>query len=388
MINTVPLGEVAFVAMGSAPPGNTYNDTGEGLPMIAGAGDYGEKYPEPKKWTTAPSRVTEIGDLIVCVRATIGDLNWANKKYCLGRGVAGLRAKKGKLDINYAAHYINAKKHDLAKLGTGSTFLAIRRADLEDFPILLPPLAEQKRIAAILDKADAIRRKRQQAIKLADDFLRATFLDMFGDPVTNPKGFPLRKLSEFYVNEKDGTKCGPFGSALKKDELVKFGIPVWNMDNIDLQGQMSLPFRMWVTEEKYMQLRSYSVEDGDIIISRAGTVGKMCVAKMGSNPSIISTNLIRLRLGSELLPTYFVSLMKYCKDRIGKLRTGKEGAFTHMNTGILDNLIFPHPSIDLQYKYISIFKAVEVTTSKLHNSSNDQENLTNSLTQRAFRGEL
>ena len=203
MMNTVPLGEVADLAMGSAPPGHSYNNNGQGLPMIAGAGDYGEKFPNPKKWTTSPTRVTEIGDLIVCVRATIGDLNWADKKYCLGRGVAGLRPKKGKLDINFAAHYINAKKNDLEKLGTGSTFLAIRRADLENFPIPLPPLPEQKRIAAILDKADAIRRKRQQAIQLADEFLRATFLDMFGDPVTNPKGWEVQPL-ENLVNFKTG----------------------------------------------------------------------------------------------------------------------------------------------------------------------------------------
>ena len=71
------------------------------------------------------------------------------------------------------------------------------------------------------------------------------------------------------------------------------------MDNIAADGQMVSPFRMWITNEKYEELSAYSVRDGDIIISRAGTVGKMCVANMNGQPAIISTNLIRPSLWTE-----------------------------------------------------------------------------------------
>ncbi len=126
-MNEVPLGSVAEILMGTAPPGETYNTVGEGLPMIAGAGDYGERYPETKQWTTAPARIAEAGDLIICVRATIGDLNWADKRYCLGRGVGALRPHSGKLDVSYLAHYMTMAKAKLERFGTGSTFPAIRR---------------------------------------------------------------------------------------------------------------------------------------------------------------------------------------------------------------------------------------------------------------------
>ncbi len=76
----------------------------------------------------------------------------------------------------------------------GANIKNIRKSELEQFKLPLPSLEEQKRIAAILDKADSLRRKRQQALQLADDFLRATFLDLFGDPVTNPKGWPVKPL--------------------------------------------------------------------------------------------------------------------------------------------------------------------------------------------------
>ena len=86
--------------------------------------------------------------------------------------------------------------------GVGGSLVRARPAEVERIEIPLPPLAEQKRIAAILDKADAIRRKRQQAIQLADDFLRAVFLDMFGDPVTNPKGWEIAELGS--ISEVQG----------------------------------------------------------------------------------------------------------------------------------------------------------------------------------------
>ena len=144
-----------------------------GLPMIAGAGDYGDRYPEPKQWTTAPTRIAEVDDLIICVRATIGDLNWADRRYCLGRGVGALRPHPGKLDVSYLAHYMTVAKAKLERFGTGSTFPAIRRGHLEDFPIPLPPLAEQKRIAAVRVeagrdqeqlRAEAVERRQQDLV--------------------------------------------------------------------------------------------------------------------------------------------------------------------------------------------------------------------------------
>lgn len=261
--------------------------------------------------------------------------------------------------------------------------------EIRDYKIPVPEeLDDQKRIAHLLGRVEGLIAWRKQHLKQLDDLLKSVFLEMFGDPISNPKKFPVRKLSEFYVNPKEGTKCGPFGSALKKDELVDVGIPVWNMDNIEPTGRMVLSFRMWITEEKYKKLASYAVIDGDIIISRAGTVGKMCVARMNGEPAIISTNLIRLRLGDKLRPQHVVSLMTYCKGRVGRLKTGADGAFTHMNTGILDKLEFPYPPVELQDHFATIVEKVEGLKSRYLESLTDLESLYGVLSQKAFRGEL
>lgn len=389
MIKLVTLGEVAQVIMGSAPPGETYNEIGRGLPMIAGAGDYGDEFPEPKKWTTTPSQVAEIGDLIICVRATIGDLNWADKEYCLGRGVAGIRAKTNRLDIRYLAHYINNKKKELSRLGTGSTFPAIRRGDLESFPVPLPPIEEQKRIAAILDKADAIRRKRQEAIKLADDFVRAVFVDKFGDPAFNPKRTNVERVGQLLSRKRHGIKTGPFGTVLKKQEYISSGIPVWGIDCIK-SGKFEESTSLFISSEKFEELKAYSVENGDILISRAGTVGLMCVARPSAEKSIIGTNLVRVALDtSKILPDYFVSLFNYFGHRIGNLRVNqKEKAYSFLNPAILRELSIPVPPLQAQQEYHDILNRVERLLSKESAISSLQNEICGSLTQRAFRGEL
>src|SRR5690606_13505767 len=111
------------------------------------------------------------------------------------------------------------------------------------------PLPEQKRIAAILDKADAIRRKRQQAIQLADDFLRAVFLNMFGDPVTNPKGWPRAALPDVAEKFTDG----PFGSNLKSSHYVEEGVRVIRLQNIGV-GSLLDDDLAFISEEHYQSL--------------------------------------------------------------------------------------------------------------------------------------
>jgi len=287
----------------------------------------------------------------------------------------------------YAYYYLRSIKMDrISKKTTGLD--AITFEDLGKVSVPLPGIDDQIRIAHLLGKVEGLIAQRKQHVQQLDDLLKSVFLEMFGDPILNPHGFPVGKLSEFYVNPKEGTKCGPFGSALKKEELVDAGVPVWNMDNIASGGRMALPFRMWITAGKYDELAAYSVKDGDIIVSRAGTVGKMCVARMNEQPAIISTNLIRVRLGDRLRPLHFVSLMLYCKGRVGRLKTGADGAFTHMNTGVLDSLEFPYPSIELQDQFAAVVEKVEAVKSRYQQSLTDLEALYGALSQQAFKGEL
>jgi type I restriction enzyme S subunit len=326
--------------------------------------------------------------LITCRGATCGTINLSEPySYVNGNAMALDDLDKSKINTKYLFYYLQS--YNFSNVITGSAQPQITRDSLKKVEILAPNLETQDKIVAILDKAKNLIDKREQTIKMFDELLRATFLDMFGDPVKNEKGFELRNLTEFYIDPKNGTKCGPFGSALKIEDYTEDGTPVWNMDNISKNMEFNPKPNLFIPNEKFNELQRYNVVNDDIIISRAGTVGKMCVVKTEFQNSILSTNLIRLRLNSDLLlPKYFIYLMKFSKGGIIRLKKGSEDAFSHMNTGILDSITFPYPQISLQNKFHKIYSKIEASIEKLNQSKTQLENLLNGLSQSAFNGEL
>ena len=394
----VKIKDIFDVARGGSPrPIQDYiTDDPDGLNWVM-IGDTvkGSKYIETtakkiRKEGLKKTRQVKPGDFLLTNSMSFGRPYIMKTSGCVHDGWLILSPKSDQIYTDYFFHYLGSEEvyNRLASKAAGAVVKNLNKDVVKELEIPLPPLPEQKRIAAILDKADQLRQKRQQAIGLADEFLRSVFLDMFGDPVINPKRFELRKLSELYATPKTGTKCGPFGSALKKDEYQSEGVPVWNMDNISLQGQFIDGPNLWITEDKFQDLEQYSIEAGDIIISRAGTVGKMGVVRSKHPCSVISTNLIRVRFGAELIPEFFISLMIFCKGRIGNLKTGPDGTFTHMNTGILDKLVFPYPPLDIQHKYISVYNRVNKFKSQLIAGQDVTGEMFNSLSQKSFVGEL
>lgn len=276
--------------------------------------------------------------------------------------------------------YYFCLSYDFKKHDKSTTLPSLTKADLLEIKIPLPPLPVQQRIADMLDKADALRRKDQELLKKYDELAQAIFIDMFGDPVKNEKGWSKDLLKKCY---KKGVKCGPFGSALKKEEFRQEGIPVWNMDNIQAFDFVDSP-NLFVSKDKYSMLKQYEVLEGDIIISRAGTVGKMCVVNSRFKHSLLSTNLIRLSLDdSRLIPLFFVHLMKYFSRRIGRLKTGSDDGFTHMNTKVLDNIEIYLPPLVLQQAFVTKIELINQLKVKV--SAEKSEELFQGLLQAAFK---
>jgi restriction endonuclease S subunit len=159
----VPLIQVAEIIMGQAPRSEDYNEEEIGLPLIAGAADLGEVFPLPKKWTKSAPKRCQPEDIILCIRATIGTLNWADRIYCLGRGVAGVRPKSSSILASYLYEALLMRRFYLTGRGTGSTFKQVVAAEIEACPIPLPPLDIQARIASEINK------RRDEARQLAQE---------------------------------------------------------------------------------------------------------------------------------------------------------------------------------------------------------------------------
>lgn len=158
--------EVASLVMGQSPPSDTYNTDRIGLPFYQGKTDFGLIHPVPRIWCSAAFRIAEKHDTLVSVRAPVGDVNLANEKCCLGRGVAAIRPTRS-TNPKFLFFAVASAKNRLAAFSTGTTFESVNKSALEDLEIPFPKKTEQEKIAAVLWKI-------QQAIETESKLIATT----------------------------------------------------------------------------------------------------------------------------------------------------------------------------------------------------------------------
>lgn len=190
----VRLGNVCDVVMGQAPKGDSYNTEGLGWPLIAGAGDFHAGCVRPSKFTTAPTKLSEAGDMLVGIRASIGERAIPNQRVCLGRGVAALRAGP-ELDRRFLWHWMAEVAPKLASKGRGATFKQVSRRDIDDLEIPLPSVDEQRRIARLLDAADALMSARERWLSCLARLRDSAFHDLFGPKCPEADGWGVEPIS-------------------------------------------------------------------------------------------------------------------------------------------------------------------------------------------------
>ncbi len=152
----VRLGEVAEVIMGQSPPGLNCNRDGEGIPLLNGPTEYGPNHPEPAQWTTDARKISQEGDVLFCVRgATAGRMNWADRDYAIGRGVAAIRHKSGSSFRRYLRALLDFRMPELLSVVTGSTFPNLSYEQITQLRVPGIPSVQQQAIATALDGVDA-----------------------------------------------------------------------------------------------------------------------------------------------------------------------------------------------------------------------------------------
>jgi len=291
-------------------------------------------------------------------------------------------------EASYLAFFFRSaafRKHRNA-IARGANIQNLRFSQFEEIELEIPD--EQRRIAGRLEQADRLRRTRRYALQLTDTFLPAAFLQLFGDPAENPRGFDRTQVEALFPRDRDGAKCGPFGSALKKHEYVATGIPVWTMNNVGANEFLEDDC-LYITERKFKEHTAYDAQNGDILISRAGTVGRMAIVRTKHARSIIHTNIIRLSLNPvKVLPIYFVVLMTWFAKRVARLKRGQEDAYTFMSTGSLGELQIPLPPLPLQQKFAALVERVERLRAVQRESLRQADHLFASLLHHAFAPDL
>ena len=195
----VKLGDICLINMGQSPESSSYNKAGNGLPFFQGNADFGELYPNVRVWCNAPTKIANINDILISVRAPIGALNISNTKCCIGRGLAALTVKQELCFTRYLWYAISSKIDYLESKGTGSTFKAINKNSLEETEFELPEKIEQQKIASVLDKVSNLIALRKQQLSALDDLIKSQFCEMIGGLPVSTK-WPMIPLGEMGEN--------------------------------------------------------------------------------------------------------------------------------------------------------------------------------------------
>jgi type I restriction enzyme S subunit len=375
--------------MGQAPYGSTYNDQSVGLPLIAGASDLGELTPAPTRWTSRPTQTCRKGDIILCIRATIGDRNWADRDYCLGRGVAGLRAHPGKLYPRYLWHWLGCATANLLHAARGATFLQVSRRDIENLVLPIPTsFSEQRRIADILDKADTIRRKRKEAIGLTEELLRSAFLEMVGPGAPAYGNWSVRTIASLAAGTPNSMRTGPFGSDLLHSEFVDEGIAVLGIDNA-VQNRFTWGERRFITPEKFRKLHRYTVFPGDVIVTIMGTTGRSAVVPDDISTAITTKHLATITLNRNEAEPEFVSQALFRHPEVlRQIAAANRGAImSGLNLGLIKTLRIPIPPPARQREFARVTIRIRELTKRMEGHRHEEE-LFSSLIARAFSGQL
>jgi len=378
------LDSVADITMGQAPDGESYNVDGEGMPLIAGAGDFGSVYPAAKKYTNAPGKICQPGDIILGIRATIGEKVLADRPYCLGRGVAGIRPSLG-LNDRYLWHWLTHATPALVAKAKGATFKQVNREDIGELRIKLPPLPEQRRIAEILDKADALRGKRRAALAQIDTLTQSIFFDMFGDPAANPKGWRCMPIGETAIKFSDG----PFGSNLKTEHYTAAGVRVIRLQNIGV-GEFLDDDKAYISEQHFASLAKHECLPGDVLIGTLGDPNlRACIQPEWLALALNKADCVQLRPDESIAnAAYLCTLLNIPSvERMAQALVLGQTRL-RISMGRLRGLNVPIPPIGLQDEFARRANYVSTAKSILRRSLVELNALFASLQHRAFRGDL
>ncbi len=328
------------------------------------------------------------GAVLLTSRAPIGNVAIAGRDMCTNQGFKSL-VPSDRVDSTYLYYCMLWHSSMLEALGNGATFKEVSKKIVEEFEIPLPPLDEQKRIAAILDKADAIHQKRKQVIALADEFLRSVFLEMFGDPVTNPKGWSRKEIKEGvsritsgWSAKGDSRPCGQGEVGVLKISAVTSG-EFKPKENKFVEKHIIPEGKNLIFPKK-----------GDLLFSRANTrelVAATCIVPKDCDDVFLPDKLWNIELSSEeLMPEYFHMLLQddKFKETLTSQATGSSGSMLNISKQKFETTLAPFAPIDLQMKFKNIYWQLKDNAAKMKNSEDYLIEQFNALSQKAFSGQL
>ncbi|QDU82620.1 EcoKI restriction-modification system protein HsdS [Polystyrenella longa] len=378
------LGDVCEIVSGATPktgtPAYWDGDIAWATPKDLSDNDGKYLYDTPRKITADGFRSCSLkmlpaGSILLSSRAPIGLVAINRMPVCTNQGFKNLVPRKTSVSSDYLYWWLRCNRTRVEQAGRGATFKEISKAIVESLEIPLPPLAEQKRIAGILDAADALRAKRREAIAQLDALLQSTFLDMFGNPATNPMGW-----EECTVG--DVTGCIVPG----RDKPKSFtGTTPWitTDDLMDLAVTSHSPKVIGLSEQEIDEVRARVIPKGSVIISCVGDLG---ISSIAGCDLVVNQQLHTFQCGERINSQFLTFCLPFQKPWMKRRAT--QTTLPYLNKTNCNSIPIIVPPLDLQRRFATIVETVEQQKARMRSHLAELHALFASLQSRAFKGEI
>jgi type I restriction enzyme S subunit len=377
------LSDLCDIQIGRTPARAQKRFWGDGFPWLSIADmEQGEALVSTKEHITQAafdecgSRLLDVGTLVLSFKLSIGKLGFVKTPMATNEAIAALIIRDSQLlDGRYLYRFLRScdvlGQTDRAVMGA-----TLNKAKLQRIPVAVPSMREQRYIAEVLDRADEVRRKRTAATAEASAFLRATFLDLFGDPIANSKGWPEKAIADLATVTT--------GNTPPRAEPAYFGNFVeWiKSDNLN-------------THHHHLTKAAEGLSEAGLRVGRSVPAGSTLITCIAGSPSCIGNaalsdrrvafnqqiNALTPKDGIE--PEYLYAATLFSKPRIQAASTsGMKGM---VSKGALEKIQYILPPKDAREKFVGIFREVKALTEKLERAALDSEALYGSLAQEAFQ---
>lgn len=390
-MKTVQLQEICEILIGKTPSRSVPDYWGGNLPWVAISDLTASRTVAVTKEKITQlgvkksgSKLIPKGTLLLSFKLSLGKRAFAGCDLFTNEAIASLQIlDSAVIDCEYLYWVLGMIDYDrfVDRAAKGKT---LNKAKLRVIPIQLPPLSEQKRIAEILDAADALRTKRRESFALLDTFLQSTFLDMFGDPVINPKRWKTAELHNH--SSKVGSGATPKGG---DDSYKTEGIALIRSLNVR-DGEFRWKNLARIDDAQGSKLSNVIVEENDVLLNITGaSVARVCRAPREVLPARVNQHVCIIRTTTAVEPRFLERLLLASSMKSKLLGIGETGATREAITKAqVLALQIPIPPLDLQRHFSSIVECIERQKALYRAHLSELDTLFASLQQRAFNGEL
>lgn len=340
--------------------------------------------------TTQYTNFTKEKDGLSCIEtdlliawdgANAGTIGYGLKGY-VGSTIARLRPS-GSTTTYYLGHFLKSKFQQFNIQTHGAAIPHLSKSQLLNTLIPLPPLPTQHKIVEILEEADNLRKLRQQADEKMKDLIPSIFVQMFGDPETNPKGWEIVELYEAAT-----FKRGPFGGSLKKEIFITSGYKVYEQRNA-IYNDFTIG-SYYIDEEKYKAMLLFAIQPDDLIVSCSGTMGKVAIVPQNAQKGIINQALLKITPKKHMTSSLYLKFLIESNSIQSTYFKNAAGSAIQNVTSVsaLKKIKIPLPPLPLQQEFAKLVEDIEAEKARQAESGKKLDELFQSLMHRAFTGEL